>query len=71
MLLDDPGKLKEMLVKLGSIHSLKGVPWDSFAVLGNAFIATVKAGVGHDCSIETVDDFALFYNEGTNLMFEG
>lgn len=70
-LLDQPEKLRKLLNELGAVHEQKRIPISGFPVFGNALYATIKEILGNECSIELVNFFSLFYNEGTNLMIEG
>lgn len=70
-LLDKPVELKNNLLEIGKKLSSDGIPKELFTIFGNAFIATIKSAVKDDCSIETLNFFGLFFNEGSNLMLEG
>jgi len=70
-LLDQPEKLKKVLNELGALHEQKNIPISGFTMFGNAFIATIQQILDRECSIEIVNFFSLFYNEGTNLMVDG
>jgi len=71
MSFDDPPKLKRMLMDLGRIYESKGVSLATLSIVGNALMATIEAALGNDSCIETFNFFALFYNEGSNMLAEG
>lgn len=71
MSFDDPPKLKEMLIHLGRLYESKGVSLTTLPIVGNALMATLEAALGNQSCIETFNFFALFYNEGSNMLADG
>jgi len=60
-----------MLIHLGRLYERKGVSLTTLPIVGNALIATLEAALGNESCIETFNFFALFYNEGSNMLAEG
>lgn len=71
MSLHDTTKLKGMLSNLGKLYKSKGVSLETLPLVGNALMATLEAALGNQSCIETLNFFALFFNEGSNMLAEG
>jgi len=71
MSLDDNIKLKGMLSNLGKLFKSKGVSLETLHLVGNALMATLEAALGNESCIETLNFFALFFNEGFHMLADG
>lgn len=70
-LLNDPVNLRDALLKLGERHVLYGVTEAHYAVVGKAFIATLKAGLKEKMTPEATAAWVRVYGFIQQTMLEG
>ena len=70
-LLDRPGSLRPVLLKLGQRHDAYGVAPAHYASVGAALLDTLAAGLGDGFTPEVRDAWATMYGHVAQTMQEG